>query len=123
MISANSTTQEIFDHVVTSLFAQNERCSKNSHGGCRYRLKQDNRILRCAVGHCIPDYYYHEWMEEKLVSEICQDDRCPTDLRKMLKGNLPLFKELQYIHDNFLPSAWKRKFEDLANRFDLKCPT
>ena len=121
MLSVDSTTQEVFNHVVKSLFKQGKKSHKNY--SCRYRVIVNEELLKCAAGHCIPDEYYASWMEGMPIQHIADNPECDESLRAFLKHHEIILAVLQDIHDSYEFSQFKERFADLATRFGLKMPS
>lgn len=59
LLVAETTEQELFDHVCKHLSEQ-KKPAKRGTGGCAYRLG----VLSCAIGGCFSEDYYDETMDE-----------------------------------------------------------
>lgn len=147
-VLANPTKQNIFDFVVDKLRQQGKQswipesersmgvdgepeingCSDN---GCRYRLPTPDGVLKCALGHLIPDEIYTEKMEGKSISAVemlplrhyfGDDALFGAHIVNIIKSRNYMFNflnELQGIHDNYwdireLKWATLAKNENLA---------
>lgn len=87
--------QEIFDIVVTHLYAQGKQ-AEDGENGCQYRTDAG---LKCAVGCLIPDDQYHPDMEGTPVDIL--GSRLPAYLRP----HVQLLDVLQLVHDS--ADIWK----------------
>ena len=86
------TEQEIFDKVVTHLFAQGKPAKDIDGEGCMYRAPDG---CKCAVGCLIPDDIYHPRMEWNDIRKIVLHY---SELQNLLP-HLPMLMALQNIHD------------------------
>jgi len=87
--------QEIFNKVMTHLFAQGEP-AKNEHDECAYRGLDGKQ---CAVGCLIPDELYDKKMEGWEVTEVFY--RFPNVRDYLGKDNIFLLTVLQALHDGY----------------------
>lgn len=85
--------QEIFNKVMTHLFAQGEP-AKNKRDECAYRGLNGKQ---CAVGCLIPDELYNKKMEGQSVTEVFY--RFPNVRDYLGKDNIFLLTALQDLHD------------------------
>lgn len=53
--------QKLFDDVLEGL--RNQGCRSAQNGVCRYRLIKEARLLKCGIGHLIPNDEYSDEME------------------------------------------------------------
>ncbi len=94
--------QEVFNTVVTHLFAQGRRAS-NPDDGCFYRTPEG---LKCAVGVLIPDALYRPDLEGTTaygISYMIRDGVLPS-IPGIEDDTISLLADLQIVHDN--PESW-----------------
>jgi hypothetical protein len=89
------TAQMIFDMTMDHLVKQKEIAGDGEQCFCRYE-KEDGKILKCALGYWIPDYFYDENMENKAIEGIFELFKFPFNY----KSYVELFTRLQHFHDN-----------------------
>ena len=106
--------QEVFDIVAKHLLTQNKRSEIRTGIGirCAYRTEEG---LKCAVGVLIPDDIYDREMEGRAVRKLVE--RCPEV--SFLRRNIKILSDLQFTHDNFLPSRWRNQLEIIAKDYKL----
>lgn len=104
----NSSTQEVFDYIVSNLLSQSLQSIEINTGSCRYR--GDNN-LKCAVGFIISDDEYIMEFEGKTASELS-----PLKHSK----HIDLLEALQTIHDSYDVFTWELKFMEIARLYKLK---
>lgn len=105
------TNQEIFDKAALHLLTQNAR-AEDANGTCEYRAA-DGKM--CAVGALIPDGDYDETIEGETVTSK------PKYFLKIgfTEENLPVLKDLQYIHDETEVKDWRAELDRLAKENNL----
>lgn len=104
------TLQDYFTKAYLGLSSQG--FVKSSEGDrCLYRGPNG---LKCAIGHCIPDYQYRFYFEGNSASNVLE-----------LNGPLALkLNELQACHDFALsPEDMKSRLLTFAKIHDLEVPT
>lgn len=107
--------QEIYSKVRQHLLTQNAKSVHGMMNKCAYR-GTDGRS--CAVGCLIPDELYRTSLEGGTV------DRA--DVARLLKGlgitheNLDLVADLQWCHDQYLPSQWEEELCRIACKYRLE---
>jgi len=95
------TRQEIFDFVAKKMFAQGEPSYRHDNqnysiGSCAYRIrKSDGTVLKCAVGHLIPDDQYDDTIEMLAASDPYVMKRLPVE-----KDDGDFLDALQHAHDS-----------------------
>lgn len=121
------TLQEIYDKVAEALIRQGVAATDYT-GRCRYRFyTSDGRLLKCAIGHLIPDEDYDPAMEEKAVHDILIPNQ---KLMNKLFGSehsnalLSYFiSNLQDAHDSEFweggLDVWKDAMRSLAKKYNL----
>jgi hypothetical protein len=97
----------LHEKMKTHLLTQKKRSI--SGGACRYRTETSKGTLMCAAGVLIPDSDYHHTMEFKAAAFI------PFFQEKFNDEELNLILAYQTIHDNYTPSLWVKKIEQLEN--------
>lgn len=115
------TKQEIFDNAYRGLAAQGWRKGASETQDCRFRIRDRNsgEVLKCAIGHSIPDDKYKSSMERfgpqfalemagiKLADDVTVD----------------WLQELQNEHDGSLGSdSLQQNLKDFARQHKLKVP-
>lgn len=109
------TTQEIFDYIVSHLRAQNSRCINVITNNCLYRAGNGKK---CAVGCLITNEEYQPEMEMKTFHLLINSYSHLT-IANFDPISKSLLKDMQVIHDDYLPGSWEKKFRDMAERFNL----
>jgi hypothetical protein len=108
------TEIQIFNKVVKHLLTQ--KSSSKDKECCLYRSKNGKS---CAVGCLIKNKYYNESIEdvsvEGLNHEILYNSGIPTE-----ESIYKLLKELQLIHDEVHPNAWKQELTLLHSNHFVK---
>lgn len=115
--------QKIYDKVKNHLLTQNRKSVKYYAYGtyhCRYRSDDG---AKCAIGCLIPDSWYDPMMENLSVNDLYHDKFLNPILNssvgKLTPIKMDLLMALQGVHDDSEPSAWKRRFKQVANKFKL----
>jgi len=107
--------QKIFDRVKNHLLTQNAKAVRNlttAGQGCAYRGLNDTK---CAIGCLIDDAFYHKELEGCGVQEkLVVGALCASLGTKMNTKDISFLGELQIIHDNYLPLAWKTELRSFA---------
>jgi hypothetical protein len=110
-----ATAQEVFNQVYIHLIKQNEKCSNGDI--CLYRNKtKEDVVLKCAAGCLISDEEYTGDFEENSWVTLVEEERVPAVHKELIVL-------LQEVHDNHLPSTWKRVLDDYAELYKLTIPT
>jgi hypothetical protein len=113
------TLQEVFTTGVSGVIRQGKR-SVNKDGHCRYRLVEDNKILHCFIGHCVPDLdskYGHHVRELDCTYEDRSVISFPEEVLHEVFGDIDIdiLMHLQRIHDlkhdNHIENFRKKAFE------------
>lgn len=113
------TAAEIVDFVESKLKEQGQKSNLIVNGidKCFYRVEKCGSVLKCAVGHLIPEKLYDPSMEAETVSSIL--DTFPALKPHLLPSDLPryegvaILKEIQHIHDFSPISSWPKAFAKL----------
>lgn len=95
-----ATEREVFEQVKAHLLTQNE-VSKDVY--CVYRNKKG---LKCAAGCLIGNDEYKQEMEYNNWALLVKKELVP-------KKHDILISLLQEIHDNFAPSQWEYRLQEL----------
>jgi hypothetical protein len=111
--------QELFDHVVNTLFQQGKRSLKDQQ--CRFR-GSDGCV--CAIGSVILDSEYYPDMEGAdiydLINSYNTEDSIVSDrLYGLLISHTLLLIDLQKVHVRFEVELWDQKFSAVANKHGL----
>lgn len=106
-----STEQEVFDFVAHHLLTQNEKAMDVS-GNCLYKLKLDNKTLKCAAGCLIPDEDYQKFIEEDSWLSVIEKLSVTEKYKELIL-------DLQHLHDNCDVTEWKMQLDELIR---LKYP-
>ncbi len=104
-----ATAQEVFVHVATHLVNQGKVCGDVS--GCKYRVGK----LKCAAGCLISDSEYEPGMDKGA-------NDWPTLIGRGLVQSTThdkLIIDLQNVHDQYQPSAWKTELEMVGAEHNL----
>ena len=114
------TTQSAFDTAGVALLKQGEPSLMDQDQDPEYDINCQYRGgggLKCAIGHLIPDRYYHRDMEGTAASSVCHD----TEGLDVLFAGVPaeFLNNLQGVHDCFPPAEWKGELMRLANLWNL----
>ena len=116
LLTAETTPQQLFDHVVSHLRGMEEQSNKGLGTACAYRGING---AKCAIGACIADEDYSEKMEGKCIEDVI-DSFFPD--AKHLRD---LCDSLQVVHDS--GSSWKSegfigeyKLKSIARNYGLK---
>lgn len=109
------TLQEIFDHSVDGLRAQNYQPSNDPIKGCLYRGPNG---LKCAAGFCIPDEVYEPVMEQEVIEAVIGKSLALQELFPT-EDHENLLRRLQGIHDSYPPRDWEEEWKLLAARYDV----
>ena len=105
---AESTAQEVFDFIVSSLLKQGEQCC-DVDGICAMRGINGTC---CAAGFLVPDDKYDEQMELKDWYEVI-------DEFKISESHMCLIAHLQGVHDAYSADQWGDYFEQVAQEYEL----
>lgn len=100
--------QELFNGALSGVRSQNYECASEStrHGVTQYKYKvekPDGSIIKCSIGHLIPDGMYSPKLEGSPVDYFfAKDDEEPFKQVVELFGkeNQALLKSLQSAHDS-----------------------
>lgn len=118
-------SQEIFSKVRKGLLNQMEK-SLDDGGDCVYR---NDRNLKCAVGHLIPDEFYDPEIEGIGIASIQTlydfSESKPLlkkilDRLKISSVSYELLRDLQYLHDYRSPDDWELLLAIIADKHGLK---
>jgi hypothetical protein len=111
------TKQETFDIVARHLLTQNAKAwghyssDLGPTNGCVYR-DADGR--KCAAGCLIPDDVYHPGLEGEIA-----DGRVVSAILAVEGHNPALVRELQFLHDEFVPEDWAAQLRATAGHEGL----
>lgn len=105
--------------------AQNEHSKVGAL--CFYRSPKG---LKCAIGCLVPDELYDAIMEHFPVNnpkvlEVLWQARVLTDqefinsIMGVYSQKLSLMQDLQEIHDNYYPSDWAKRLNNLTEEYNL----
>lgn len=100
----NNSIHEVLDRVSTHLMTQNKPAKIDDTGECHYRLYEDGKVLKCAVGCLIPDEDYNRNLEGHIIDN--QDVRNALPERFRNPETLQLLQALQRVHDHLTPTQW-----------------
>jgi len=113
------TPQEVFDTVVAHARAQGCKAlvevrdeDGETDTQCVYRGPDGTR---CFVGALIPDNVYHSDMEGKSADTLMRRGLIPS--LDELTGEF--VRQLQLIHDAWLPHTWEEQFSSFARGWGL----
>ena len=104
------TLQQMFDNAVRGIYAQGERAYGTQVESCFYRLEQNGKVLKCAIGHSIPDSLYVAEMEGKGPLGLREDFPTIKALFPDDVGTVGALGELQACHDEQDPSSFMEGF-------------
>jgi hypothetical protein len=109
------TLQEAFDTAAIHMLEQGRR-SINSNDACLYRGADG---LKCAVGALITDVCYSTCIEhcdihDNDVISAIRDSGWPID-----EPSMCVYYDLQGIHDDVHPSAWRTSLVELGTKYSL----
>lgn len=120
-----SLIQKLFDKAVTHLLTQMEQ-SMDGDGSCAYRGTND---LKCAIGALIDDAWYDAVALETL---SIRSQYVQVAVAKSQGFNLVdcdwdwegwrILREVQNIHDTYLPNEWRYELTALAEEHNLTMP-
>lgn len=105
----NATAQEVFDQVATHLLKQGERSIEPTAYLCVYKTSEG---LSCAAGCLMSDDDYSHDFEQNTWKEL-------TKYRGVPDAHVSLITELQKLHDDNRPRAWRNKLRRIANNHGL----
>lgn len=109
--------QAVFDKIRRHLKKQGRRSEKLPLF-CAYRNEDG---LKCAIGCLITDEFYTQNLEGQAIEANAVLKAVAASLGTTLsKKDKDFLGELQTIHDEVHPDDWEDRFEDLADRYDLK---
>lgn len=115
------TAQQLFDKAVGALLAQGKKSKEEWGVSCLYHGPDG---AKCAVGHLIPDELFEVEFERTAISVILSDR--PRLKQAILPCDMGTFddedflSEMQSVHDACPVSNWRREFQRLARKYDLK---
>ena len=116
------TDQQAFNKAVRHTLKQGKRSTTNvlrydgsTYERCAYR---GDGGLKCSFGVLIPDEEYYALLEGKSSTKIINSGH----VRSVMHLNPDLFRDVQVVHDKFLPHEWEAKFRAIANDFGLTFP-
>ena len=129
--SNRKTMQEWFDLVSVALLKQNRRSSDADI--CRYRVEILGVVLKCAVGHAIPDELYtpelEGWGVQALRGSACSAARAayqvlsllhPTDVpADNIARGISFWVAMQTVHDRVPVPDWAQELQRVARDFKL----
>jgi hypothetical protein len=99
-VNKPQSNQEVFDTVIAHLRQQGVRAVGTCNAGptCAYRGQNGTK---CAVGVLLPDALYDPRMEGFDIEMLYED--FPKVIEHFSNVNMALLRELQCVHDNYLP--------------------
>lgn len=103
------SAQQVFDRVAERLLTQGER-SMGPTGRCAYRADYSNN--RCAAGWLISDDDYDERIEGTSWTGLVTD-------KIAVRDHCHLIRQLQTMHDERPPYAWRSKLKYIATAHGL----
>ena len=129
-----TSNQDAFDKVLAFMREQKIAAYDTEMSTCRYRTSIG---LKCAVGCLFPDSLYHYKMDIQTSQELgCWIGiaillNYPTLADWFANCDTELLKDLQSIHDRYMPrltkegelpnmQIWERKMQELAGQYNLK---
>lgn len=110
------TPQLMFDLMVNHLRQQNAVSTDEDGEACYYRSPT---CLKCPVGAIIPDELYGPWMEGHRVIGLSKSAYIDRYLGLLLRKNLPLLVDFQFIHDTVQITSWEEYFRYAAAKHGL----
>lgn len=110
------TDQETFDFIVNHLRKQQKKAS-NKNGSCKFRLEQNEEVLKCAVGCLIPDEMYDTIFEEQ--GGLTTEHPIWPVLEELGYHNYLLLKDFQVVHDSHQVLKWEERFRYIAAKYNL----
>lgn len=96
----NCTVQEACDYAIKKIVEQGKACINNS-GACAYADGHNNH---CAVGWLLPADNRELMDYEGTVEQLTTD--YDLDVPDIITDNIPVFLELQKVHDAAHSAAW-----------------
>lgn len=123
--------QLIYDDVITALIEQGEKSTEGPT--CKYRLYQDDRVLKCGIGHIIPDHMYNSEIDESCVRAGHRDVRilidpkygqidetgCPDDT-EFVNEKIFLNRVQKDLHDELNDEMFLSDLRSAAKEFALE---
>ncbi len=91
-------------------------------------MKEEGRVLKCAVGCLIPDDKYDPMMEGdvyafykgfSVTGGLKYDNPNP---EVFTEDNYVLLDSLQHIHDTYYPTTWAQRLSEYADKVGLHWP-
>ncbi len=116
-------TQELFDKVAAHLLKQRKKSKakiETDEGtvmSCAYRGKGG---LMCAVGCLIDDQYYLPELEGLTSYMTPVHNAVELSVGEIDAEQKSLLNDLQSLHDEHHPNAWRRELKLLAEAFGLE---
>jgi hypothetical protein len=107
--------QQVFDRVAKHL-AKQKVPSKNDRG-CRYRVKKDGKVLKCAMGIFMPKSKYDARVESKIIN--CMRLAEFALFEGLDPRHMDKYRQLQIIHDNSRPEQWYFRLFNFAENNGL----
>ena len=112
------TLQRIFNKVAKHLLKQGRKSENPLSGDCMYRGNED---LKCAIGILIKDSQYDSTLEGLNINDL-KIIKALKESGIIMDANIfRLLKDLQNLHDHWMPSIWASKLRAVAKEFDLNC--
>ena len=108
------TPQETFDRVVAHLRAQGIKSMDKN--GCMYRGPNGTS---CAVGCLIEDSEFSPILERRTINGLLSANDTPLTIKERLIPHHILLQWLQNAHDNYDVEDWEKRFQSVAERFNL----
>ena len=133
MNTVTLTRQEMLNKAYIGVLTYGYSAATSADGlyrvACKYRLDGTAEgVIRCGVGHLIPDEMYTPELEDMAI-----DDDPNTDIARLFNpDDLEFLGNLQQIHDDAASMAYngevapddrfKRDMRKLAAKYDLEMP-
>lgn len=112
------THQEVFDKSAGHLLKQMEKSTAGvSVTACYYR---GHHGMKCAVGALIIDDVYTKRFENMTVAGLMDKHNNAMQECGLNGTHIELLTDLQSIHDNSEPFAWRNHLKTLADTHNLK---
>ncbi len=85
--------------------------------GCQYRLETQDGVLKCAIGHCIPDELYTPEMEATTLRMVLEAMGIRGD------DDYVFARDLQSAHDTARsPKSMEYSLQRIARKHNLTVP-
>jgi len=131
--------QEILNVSTAGVLAQGRPALHNTKGGCAYRAFGPNGVIKCGIGHLIPDDKFQAMQKNHTdgmyASALVRDeiDFMPEHLRpQKVAADIDFLRIVQGCHDNAWSTTrpaletfvedFKARVRDVAKNWDLEIP-